>query len=369
MSESLSAPAIICAYYYPGWHHCVSRDAAFPKEWSEWDLVFDCLPRFPGHEQPNIPLWGREDDSDPGVFSKKIKTARDYGVDGLVFAFYWSRGKQVLNSALNEGFLRSPEREKVKFALMWANRMPRKVLPVKNPRADLIESSRLVYTDSDDFIRLIQYVAMHYFSNPNYLRIQEALYFSIFDTSFFIRQMGPETARSAILKARTWLRGEGFGELHLAAIDPVPEFQPIIREIGFNSVTHYVLLPEWKGAFIQDFRDAAKIRIEQWPQWRNAANLPYYPAVATGWDASSRSSDYGKEKPRRYPWWPVIVGRNPQVFQDFLKAAILDSGKNNADSPMVFIASWNEWSEGHYLEPDLRYGYDWLAAIRKARCG
>ena len=63
----------IGAYYYPGWHPCPVRDKAFPRGWSEWDLVYNATQRFPEHEQPNLPLWGRQDDSQPAIFSKKIQ--------------------------------------------------------------------------------------------------------------------------------------------------------------------------------------------------------------------------------------------------------------------------------------------------------
>ena len=33
------------------------------------------------------------------------------------------------------------------------------------------------------------------------------------------------------------------------------------------------------------------------------------------------------------------------------------------EAPMVFTASFNEWSEGHYLEPDETHGLDWLKAL------
>ena len=33
---------------------------------------------------------------------------------------------------------------------------------------------------------------------------------------------------------------------------------------------------------------------------------------------------------------------------------------------IVFLKSWNEWGEGNYLEPDLKYGKGFIYAIREA---
>lgn len=357
----------IGAYYYPGWHKCHIRDGSFPKQWSEWDLVYNARPGFSGHQQPNLPLWGREDESDPSIFNKKINTALEYGIDFFVFAFFWSRKKRVLEGALNEGFLKAQSNKKVKFALMWANRMPRKVLPVKDAAARLIDPSRLVYTDPNDFLEFVDFISDKYFVKDNYLEIEGSKYLSIFDTTFFIKQMGIENATSAIKQARELLHKKGF-QLHLAAIDPIDSHKRIIKEIGFDSSTHYVFLPEWKGQHLQDFNKMATKRSEAWKHYEAETGLPYVPSVSPGWDANPRACDYGKEKEGKYPWSPIIINNTPQTFSNFLKDAIkFAQTLSTFPESTCMISSWNEWSEGHYLEPDLKYKFEWLKAVKLAK--
>lgn len=357
----------IGAYYYPGWHHCRVRDAAFPRGWSEWQLVYDCRPAFAGHDQPKLPLWGAENEADPEVFTKKTDAAEKFGVDFFVFAYYWSRGKRLLEGALDQGFLGRAGRGKTRFALMWANRMPRKVMPVKDAAAQLIDPSRLVYTDPADFCDFIRFVAARYFVQPDYFKVDGACYLSIFDTAFFIRQLGPATAARAITEARAILAEMGL-KLHLVAIDPIAEHQPLLKEIGFDSVTHYVFLPDWKGDYLQEFSACASQRQKQWAEYQPATGLPYVPSVSPGWDANARAADYGKQKPQRYPWSPIITGNTPEAFGAFLDAAAgFACHESKFPHPAVMISSWNEWSEGHYLEPDAKNGFALLEQVQKVK--
>ena len=117
---------------------------------------------------------------------------------------------------------------------------------------------------------------------------------------------------------------------------------------------------------MQDFSNAAERKKAFWPVYAAMTGLPYVPSVSPGWDASPRAVDYGEEKPRRYPWSPVISGRDPDKFSCFTRAAIEFAIATNPADPLCLISSFNEWSEGHYLEPDLRYGLKWLEAVKAA---
>lgn len=359
----------VLAYVYPGWHPIPERDASFYPGFTEWDLVEQSGPRFADHVQPRLPLWGRYDDRDPVAVARRIELCRTYGIDGLVYGCFWCRGKRVFEDALDLGFLGSPAGRELPFAVMWANRMPRRVLPVARADAAVIDPLRLVPTDVDDFVAFVRHVATRYFTRANYLRVDGRAYLSIYDSTFFLAELGVAAAREAITRARAMLRAEGLGELHLAAIEPAAHVQGDVRTVGFDSVTNYVLLPDWKGDFLQDYTERAAIRAAEWPAIAAATGLPYHPAVAPGWDASPRAADFGAEKPRKYPWWPIVTGESPAAFQVAVTRALAYARASAVppEEQLVFLASLNEWSEGHYLEPDTRFGLGWLEAVRAAR--
>jgi len=359
------------AYVYPGWHPIPEREARQYPGFTEWDLVFASQPRFEGHLQPRLPLWGRYDDRDPVAVERRVLLCREHGVDGLVYGFFWCRGKRVFQEALDLGFLGSPSGMHFPFAVMWANRMPRGVLPVRRADAPVIEPERLVPTDVDDFVRLVRYLAERYFVRDAYIRVGGRAYLSIFDSTFFLRELGFENARAAIAAARAMLASEGLPPLHLAAIDPSADVIGQLAPAGFDSVTHYVHLPDWKGPLLQDYEERAIARASEWPSLESRSALPYHPSVAPGWDASPRGADFGPTRPDRYPWSPVVIGEHPDRFREAVaRASRFVRGRGHPpDEQLLFVASLNEWSEGHYLEPDTRFGLRWIQALRDGREG
>ncbi len=103
----------------------------------------------------------------------------------------------------------------------------------------------------------------------------------------------------------------------------------------------------------------------QWHDYQPATGLPYMPSVTPNWDASPRSADYGNEKPGKYPWSPVLTGASPQNFAESLRVARRFACEHSKfPEPTLMISSWNEWTEGHYLEPDSKHGFAWLEAVK-----
>lgn len=113
----------VAAYIWPSCHDEErSREVLWPEGTGEWEVIKKGTPRFEGHYQPKVPLWGYEMDDDPGVMTRWIDAATDHGVNVFILDWYWYDGKPFLENSLNNGFLKAKNNEKMKFYVMWANR-------------------------------------------------------------------------------------------------------------------------------------------------------------------------------------------------------------------------------------------------------
>ena len=43
--------------------------------------------------------------------------------------------------------------------------------------------------------------------------------------------------------------------------------------------------------------------------------------------------------------------------------------KKQEEHKILFLMSWNEWAEGNYVEPDLRYGHGYLNVLKEKLLG
>jgi hypothetical protein len=70
-------PVTVVSYYFGNYHPGDPRNVKSKgADWSEWVLVKNAKPRFAGHQQPHVPLWGYMDESKPEVMAQKLPPRR-----------------------------------------------------------------------------------------------------------------------------------------------------------------------------------------------------------------------------------------------------------------------------------------------------
>jgi hypothetical protein len=53
----------VAVYYWPNFHRDPYHQLKKGEDWTEWQILKDALPKFEGHYQPKVPLWGYRDES------------------------------------------------------------------------------------------------------------------------------------------------------------------------------------------------------------------------------------------------------------------------------------------------------------------
>jgi hypothetical protein len=363
-------------YYFPNYHVDPRNEKVHGPGWTEWQLVRHATSRFPGHQQPKVPLWGYEDESRPEVMEKKIIAAADHGIDHFLFDWYHYEDGPYLERCLEQGFLKARNVDRIDFGLMWANHDWVNVHPMSRTFGkELLYPGKV----SPKVFRFItDLIVDRYFSHPSYLKVEGCPYFSIYDLGQFVAIHGSvEATRKAIDAFRERVRSAGFPDLHFNAVvwgKPVLPGEKVIRDLpqlitalGFDSVTSYVWIHhvELDETPFTPFQKVLKKYLQVWDRMEEQYNIPYFPNITMGWDNSPRTlqSDIWGPLPES-TFSNCIGGNTPEAFQEALE--IYRKRLSQRDGPTLFsINAWNEWTEGSYIEPDQMTGMGYLEAIAK----
>ena len=364
----------IGVYYFPGWHTDLRMEKLHGKGWTEWEILKRAEAKFSGHAQPKRPVWGFGDEADPLVFERKIAAAHGAGITHFIFDWYWYEGTPFLERSLERGYLAAKNKKDVRFCLMWANHDWQELFPTRLGEAlgelNRPEIFKGTY-NAAEFDRVTDYVISRYFSDPSYYCVAGAPYFSIYVLKQMIERMGGvEVCKSALANFREKTRSAGFPDLHLNAVafglQGLESARELLLSLNVNSVTsytwaHHYELPTFPSS---EYRDALECAPAYWTKARETFGVPYHLDVSVGWDPSPRTCQSDQFQRAGYPFTPVLTGNTPQLFQSALASskAYMDS---HSDVPKILtINSWNEWTEGSYLEPEAIHGMGYLNAIR-----
>lgn len=374
------ATVTVVSYYFGNYHPGDARNTKTKgADWSEWELVKNAKPRFPGHQQPHVPLWGYTDESKPEAMAQKIAAAADHGISAFIFDWYHYNDGPFLERPINDGFLKATNNARLQFAFMWANHNWEDIHPAHRG-----EPRKLLYpgrVTPENFSKICDHLIKDYFSRTNYWRIGGKPYFSIYEVQKFIESFGSvAAARAALDEFRAKAAAAGLPGLHLNVVmwgrtilpaeKTVADPAKLVHDLGFDSVTsyvwiHHVGLPKQQTEY--NF-----VRDSYFKYWSKAATnfaVPYIPNVTVGWDSSPRADQSQTFESSGYPFMNTIGDNTPENFRAALELAKQRLLAETNGLRILNLNCWNEWTEGSYLEPDTVHGMAYLEAVKNVFSG
>ncbi|MBE5936767.1 MAG: hypothetical protein E7265_01915 [Lachnospiraceae bacterium] len=347
----------LIAWYLPQYHQIELNDIFHGKGFTEWTNATQARPVFCGHYQPHIPYdVGFYDLMLPETFKRQIELAKNYGIYGFCFHYYWFAGKRIMEKPI-ELFLEHKEFD-FPFCLHWANENWTALWDAGNDEIMLEQdlSEEAVEGFIDDILP--------YFQDERYIKIDGK------PVLLFYRNVvhEKEDLRRVFTGFKKKCESLGLGGLYIILTtagnymrdatefnaDAIVEFPPWIVSTMCRRIrpAGYVN-PDFKGEFfdLAGFVDNKEYFLEY-------GSKEYYRSAMASYDNTARKFASGAA---------IYTGMTPYRYKKWVKDIIAESKTiHEPDKDYVFLNSWNEWAEGSHLEPDMKYGYGWLEAVYEA---
>ncbi len=327
----------------------------------EWQNLYEATKRYPDDYQGVKPLWGYENEADPVAVARKIDAATAAGINVFIYDWYWYGGRPFLQNALEKGFFGAPNNERMRFFVMYANH---DVNGLWDNKLGGEEKLRVIWPSkiTDEDWRMIVSTWLGYFKRPNYYTIKGCPVVMLYDTDTFVKWDGVEKARERIAYLRAETKKAGYAGVHVMAL---ANFRSV-QSLGVDSLTIYNWLYEtWDRVndkalpqlTYREWGETALKNFNKAKAFASSMGAKYFPNITVGWDTNAR---YPASDVRN-----MVHGSNPADFEAFSRRVKDWADANIApdDPKLITVNSWNEWTEGTYLEPDDRFGYGYLNAL------
>lgn len=362
MIETKSDTPKVVAFYLPQFHPIPENDLWWGKGFTEWTNVAKARPLFRSHYQPRIPAdLGFYDLRFPEIREAQAQLAREAGISVFCYWHYWfGGGKRLLEKPLNDviksGLPQFP------FCLAWANtswnRKNWNNTVSRVSKDVLMEQTYPGRKDVEDHF----YAMLPAFKDKRYFRIHDKLAFL-----FYYFEKIPEREEFVDLW-QSLARQNGLAEFFFIGHTAKAEN---LRSPDYRKLDAINLHP-----LREAFRNSRTRRLASWLLRRPMSVVPYakamrriekvaaenervFPTIYPNWDTTPRLGVIGD----------ILYASTPELFKQHVQRIMASISNRDASDKIVFLKSWNEWAEGNYMEPDLRFGKGYIHALEEALTG
>lgn len=256
------------------------------------------------------------------------------------------------------------------FALAWANHSwYRKTWFDDGKRHDecLIEQT---YPGIDDARQHFDFL-LRVFQDHRYIKVDGKPFLYIFNSE--------EIPESYIGWFQEWTREAGFKGLYLIGNTWGNKLFSFYETLGYQAIVRnnvldllqeeYSHMPKYEMFILRTYRRVLEYVTKKPHGAANYSALIHnavtqeceergvIPQILPNWDHSPRSGRNAS---------CIYYNSEPDAFYEMACDAFEAVKAKPLEEQIIILKSWNEWGEGNYMEPDLRYGDGYIKALRRA---
>lgn len=357
----------VIAFYLPQYYPTPENNEWYGAGFTEWTNVGKAKPLFKGHYQPKVPAdLGYYDLRLPQVRQAQADLAREAGISAFCYYHYWfGNGKEMLDMPLKEVVrTQSPD---FPFCICWANHSWfKKTWDSTTTTLNNFPLIKQEYPGVQDIDNHF-YALLACFKDERYYKIDGKLVFVIYHIDeipapeVFIERWQELAQKEGLPPFLFWAYADDVArtthpsfrlcektvlscKYNIDAIGTTRRMRKIstFAKSFFSQVTGIALNKhEYKDIrsklIVEDFKKESVI-----------------PVLLPNWDNT----------PRREAGALILHDATPNQF--YLHCTEVFSMIKNKNRRIVFIKSWNEWGEGNYMEPCMKYGHGYIDALARA---
>lgn len=322
-------------YYYPGWSPAMGLFKPDP-----WKVIK------PYPERKPLLGWYRDDYSE--TVRQQLTWMADYGIDFVVFAWYWKNGRPLPETSVR-AYLNFSVQPRISYALLWANHFP-------FPKS------------LSEWDAMIAFWLSRHMKNPQYIRIDNKPALFIFSNEFFKKQANSIGIRPSEMleRARQAAREAGLNGIYFILCTEASDFwvKDFAQKAGFDALSAYNYHYGMNGDFrsmtrpSHSFHELDKSYRMQWKWFLTNSHIPYFVPMTSGWN----KRPWGGSKD---PLHDNSMS-TPSEFEEHLRAGHKLIAENKGKTKGIgMLCCWNEYGEGSIIEPTVQHGFKYLERIQK----